>query len=143
MKYSITLFILLIGLKSYSQDSSIITNLQLKAKTVRGVEVISRVFIDDKSFNAYLKWYNYFKANNPNDNANVTIDTIPTLMLSEIYGRVLFDVRYGEIVDDLQQSTTSKRTTNSYLDSLMTTHEQALQKLKDDLIIENRFKKIN
>lgn len=142
MKHTLIFFILLLGLKSYSQDTTIVTSLQLKAKTVRGLETISRVYTEVNFFEAYLKWYNHFKANNPNDNANVTIDSIPVLMLADIYGRILFDVRYGDIVDDVQQSTVSKRSANDYLDRLMTTHEVALQKMKDDLILDNRFKKL-
>lgn len=142
MKKLFIIITLALATDSYGQDSTIITNVQFKAITIRTLETAARNIQYSGAFESYLKWYNNFKQNNPADNANVTIDTIPVPMLAELYSIVLFDVRYQDVLDDFTQSLVSKRATNDYLDRLMTTHEDGLQAMKDQLIATSRFKLI-
>lgn len=129
MKY-ILILLILFSSKCYAQDNTIVLNLQLKAKTIKALAIPARSFTPGNFFNAYIKWYTHFKANLPNDNANVSIDTIPTTMIAALYNMALFDVKYQPIVADLVTSLTSKRNTNSLLDSLCTASEAKLTALQ-------------
>jgi hypothetical protein len=113
-----------------------VLNLQLKAKTIKALAVPSRSFTQGTFFDAYIKWFTHFKANLPNDNANVSIDSIPTIMIAALYDIALFDVKYSTILDDLQTSLISKRGIDSELDGLCTASEAKLQQMIDDNILE-------
>ncbi len=113
-----------------------VSNLQLKAKTIKALAIPAKSFTVGTFFDAYLKWFTHFKANIPNDNANVTIDTIPTIMVAALYDIALFDVRYSTIVADLQTSLISKRSSDSELDTLCTASEAKLAQMIADNILE-------
>lgn len=117
----ILLAMLIISGVAGAQDSTIVLNVQLKAGTIRELAFIAKESLEDSHFNVFLKWRTSFKSTNHSDNENVTIDTIPTLLVAKMYS-VLHDTK-GEALDDLTQSLISKRNTNDYLDSLCTSIE--------------------
>lgn len=125
MKYLIIL-ILLIPLSEniYAQSGdSLVTNLQLKAGTIRTIAPVAKNIDARYSMKAFVKWYNQIKSSNPSDNANVTVDSIPSVMIAAIYDIVLFDVKYEDVLSDISGALTSKRATNSLLDVLCTASE--------------------
>lgn len=115
------LAMLLISGVANAQDSTIVLNVQLKAGTIRELAEMAKSQTDDSHFNVFLKWRTSFKATNHSDNANVTTDTIPTVLVAEMY-RFLYGIK-GTELDDFATSITSKRNTNAYLDRLCDTIE--------------------
>lgn len=110
------LLLLLIGSGAYGQDSTIVLNVQLKAGTIRELAEMAKTRNEEAEFNVFLKWRTSFKAVNHSDNANVTTDTIPTVLVAEMY-RLLKDIK-GVELDDFTTAIASKRNTNAYLDRL-------------------------
>lgn len=117
-------FILLIVVPAicFSQDSTVITNLQLKAGTIRVIAGQTMVSGDTSITRVFFKWGAQFKPIPPNDNANVTIDLCPTIIVAWIYERLLsLPGGYLDTYDyktDFRTSILSKRNTNSFLDRL-------------------------
>jgi hypothetical protein len=107
---------LLMSVSSAAQDSTIVLNVQLKAGTIRELAEMTKSRTDDAHFNVYLKWRTSFKATNHSDNANVTTDTIPTVLVADMY-RLLKDIK-GSDLDDFSTAINPKRNTNAYLDRL-------------------------
>jgi hypothetical protein len=128
MKY-IILFILLIPLVGLSQDSTI-TNLQLRARTIKVLAAFANQSGDTSMVKAFLAWNVEFKTNNPADNANVTIATAKTVDVAKMYGYLLaLPAGYHVVEDfvgDFKTSIQSKRNTNPLLDGLCTTLESQM-----------------
>jgi hypothetical protein len=105
-----------------AQDSLWITNLQLKAGTIKILAGFAIKSEDTTMVRSYQKWRAQFIANNPNDNANVTIDSSRTVNVVAMYSYLLrLPAGLGDIEDfvsDFRTSITSKRNTNSFLDAL-------------------------
>jgi hypothetical protein len=120
------------GFAMSQSGNSLVTNLQLKAGTIRTIAPVARGLNERYSINAFIKWYNQIKAVNPSDNANVTVDSIPTLMVARIYEISLFDVKYDDVRSDISSALTSKRATNTLLDALCTAAEAALTRVKTE-----------
>lgn len=119
MKYFIIIISFLISTISYSQYSSadsLITGWQLQAGTWRTIAEDFKLNSQFRDIPAFAKIFGNFKSNVHSDNANVTLDSISTVMVVFLYERVLFDIEYGDILDDFQSSLTSKRNTNDMLD---------------------------
>lgn len=125
MKYLI-IIILLIPLSanvSAQSGDSLVTNLQLKAGTIRTIAPVVKHLDTRYSLKTFVKWYNQIKASNPSDNANVTVDSISSVTIATIYEITLFDVKYEDVVSDISGALTSKRATNTLLDALCTAAE--------------------
>lgn len=129
MKKTFIVIALLIGLNSFGQ-SPWVTNWQLQAGTWRTIAEDFKSNSQFSDFIGFIKIFNSFKATNHADNANVTLDSIPTEMVALLYERVLFDVAYGDILSNFQNSLTSKRATNTLLDGLCTALEARLAAIR-------------
>lgn len=114
---------------------SLVTNLQLKAGTIRTIAPVAQKMNIDYSLKAFTKWYANLKASNPSNNANVTIDSIPTLMIATLYEIVLFDVKYANVLQDIETAVNSKRNSNELLDALCTEAESRLAAYKEEPLI--------
>jgi hypothetical protein len=122
MKYFLTLLLLIpLGIKA--QDSTLITNLQLKGGTIKIVSALMFGTPDTSVTNTFNKWRNdYIDGSPPNDNANVTISISKTTTVSYIYG-LLLQIPAGvteveDVLGDFKTSIAPKRATNTYLDRL-------------------------
>lgn len=120
----IILLLLLIPLLSKSQDTTLVTNLQLKGGTIKMAVPFLASSTDTAILNTYQKWrVDYTDGSVPNDNANVTISITKTTTVAFIYG-VLLQLPAGLLSDgdnfitDFTTSILSKRNTNTYLDRL-------------------------
>lgn len=102
---------------------SLVTNLQLKAGTIRTIAPVAKTIDTRYSLKTFVKWYSQIKASNPSDNANVTVDSISSVMIATIYEITLFDVKYEDVVSDISGALISKRATNTLLDALCTAAE--------------------
>lgn len=125
MKKILLIISLLIGLNTFSQ-SPWVTNWQLQAGTWRTIAEDFKSNSQFSDFVAFIKIFNSFRATNHADAANVTLDSIPTVMVAILYEKVLFDVAYGDILSNFQNSLTSKRATNTLLDGLCNALEARL-----------------
>lgn len=110
------------AIQAQSGDS-LVTNLQLKAGTIRTIAPVVKHLDTRYSLKTFVKWYNQIKASNPSDNANVTVDSISSVTIATIYEITLFDVKYEDVVSDISGALTSKRATNTLLDALCTAAE--------------------
>lgn len=120
----IILLLLLIPLLSKSQDTTLVTNLQLKGGTIKMAVPFLASSTDTAILNTYQKWNeDYTDGSVPNDNANVTISITKTTTVAFIYG-VLLQLPAGflssgdNFITDFTTSILSKRNTNTYLDRL-------------------------
>lgn len=115
------LFILLSPLIGMSQDN-IVTNLQLRARTIKLLAASALKSEDTSLVKTFFAWNVQFKTNNPNDNANVTIDSALTTDVARMYELLLLlPAALTEVEDflgDFKTSIQSKRNTNAYLDLL-------------------------
>jgi hypothetical protein len=122
MKY-LLIIIFLILIYCYSQDSTLITNLQLKGGTIKIVSALMFGTPDTTITNTFNKWRDdYIDGSPPNDNANVTISITKTTTVAFIYG-LLLQIPAGfteveDILGDFKTSIASKRAINDYLDRL-------------------------
>lgn len=127
MKYIIAL-LLIIPLRSKSQDTTLITNLQLKGGTIKIITSLMYGSPDTAISNTFQKWRaDYIDGSPPNDNANVTISTTKTTTVAYIYS-LLLQMTAGfteveDVIGDFKTSINSKRNTNTYLDRLCNTLE--------------------
>lgn len=125
----IILFLFLIPLLSKSQDTTFVTNLQLKGGTVKLVTALMYPSTSDTTVtNTFNKWRNdYIDGTPPNDNANVTISITRATTVAYIYSLLLqLPSGYAEVEDfigEFKTSIISKRSTNTYLDRLCTDQE--------------------
>lgn len=120
----IIFLLLLTPLLGKSQDTTLVTNLQLKGGTIKMAVPFLASSTDTAILNTYQKWrVDYTDGSVPNDNANVTISITKTTTVAFIYG-VLLQLPSGflkagdDFVADFNTSIISKRNTNSYLDRL-------------------------
>ncbi len=116
------LFILLSPLIGSAQDSTVVTNLQLRARTIKLLAATSLRSEDTTLVKTFLAWNVEFKTNNPNDNANVTIASARTIDVARMY-EVLLTLPAGiteveDFLGDFKTSIQSKRATNNYLDRI-------------------------
>jgi hypothetical protein len=88
----------------------------MKVSTWKAVGVPFRGIQDSTTTSAFVKVFNSFKAK-PNDNSNLSLDSIPTLSLVLLYEVLLFNIGYAAALDDFQQSIQPKRNTNELLDA--------------------------
>lgn len=119
-KVLLTLFIL-IPVALMAQDS-VITNLQLRARTIKLIATLAKESQDTSFVKTFLAWNVEFKTNNPVDNANVTIASARTVDVANMYNYLLsLPTGLNEIEDfigDFKTSIASFRATNSLLDGL-------------------------
>ena len=119
------LSIIILSLGAKAQDSLWVTSLNLKAGTIK--LIVSNIRIDETTARTYLKWSPSF-ASNPNNNSNVSVDSIRVTLLASIYQN-LMDLPGGLIkqgadyVNDFTTSIQSKRNGNTFLDRLCTNIE--------------------
>ena len=122
MKY-ILIILFLVPILSYSQDTTLITNLQVKGGTAKVISALIYGASDTAISSAYFKMReDYIDGSPPNDNANVTISILKTTTVAYIYG-ILKGMPAGlMVVNDVLAAFTSdissKRATNSMLDRL-------------------------
>lgn len=130
MKKILLITSLLIGLNTFSQDSTWVENWQLQAGTWRTIAEDFKSNAQFTDFISFIKIFNSFKAANHSDNAPVNLDSIPTVMVAILYEKVLFDVAYGDILSNFQSSLTSKRNNNSFLNRLCNALEARLTSIR-------------
>lgn len=114
MKPLLITILLFVSSVCFSQDW--VTSLQMKVSTWKAIGVQFRNIQDSTTTAAFVKVFNSFKSK-PNDNSNLTLDSIPTLSLVLLYEVLLFNVGYAGALDDFQQSIQPKRNTNALLDA--------------------------
>lgn len=113
---------------------TIVINLNLRYSTIK--TLANQVKISDvgKYFKVFTKWSATIKGGTePADNANVQVDTIHTLLVVSLYEFLNANPSLKVALNDFKTSITSKRNTNSYLDSLCTATETRYSNMEADL----------
>jgi hypothetical protein len=122
MKKILFLFLIL-PIDLLAQDSTVITNLQLRAGTIKILSKQALNSNDTSITKIFFRWRTEFINNTPpNDNANVTISDCPTVIVAWMYSELL-NLRSGimqakDHLGDFKTSITSKRNGNTFLDRL-------------------------
>jgi hypothetical protein len=132
MKYLLFMLFFFIAISSYSQNW--VTNLQMQVGTWKAIGVPFRNIQDSSTTASFVKVFNLFKTK-PNNNANVTLDSIPTLSLVFLYEYVLFNIGYSSVLLDFQTSIQPKRVTNALLDARCDELEARLSSVEANNII--------
>lgn len=137
MKY--ILILLLISSAASAQDSTKIKNLPIM---VRQLEYIASQLVnidDDSLYQVYIDLRTKFRgANPPQGNTLVTIDSIPTTDLADIYNYCLSNsdgMGYGS---QFKTTIAAARAANSYLNRLCTAYENAWQERLIQLRLNGR-----
>ena len=110
------LFILLLYGGTLSAQETI-TNLQLKAGTIKLLAAMSKSSSDTSMIKVFLAWNVEFKTNSPSDNANVTIDSARITDVAKMYETLLslpaglMDV--SNFVNDFKTSIQRRRETEA------------------------------
>lgn len=125
MKRIITLCFVAFTLQASAQDSTKIKGLQIMA---RQLEYITPLLINpdnDSLYQVYIDLRPKFRiANPPSGNTLVTIDSIPTAELANLYNYTLSNndgMGYG---NQFKNTIASTRVSNAYFDRLCTAYEQ-------------------
>lgn len=118
----IILILLFMPILAKAQETTNVTNLQLKGGTVKVISGLIATNADTSIGNMFHKWReDYIDGSVPNDNANVTISTTKTANVIYIYD-LLLNLPGGYLdtdsyLTDFRTSILSKRATNSILDA--------------------------
>jgi hypothetical protein len=127
MKKIFLIFIILSFSRVYSQDTTVITNIQMKVKTAKAVSNIilyeAAGNLNPQYFKTYLKLYDVLLNTKPDNEADLTIDTLSVSITDIIYTRMLFDWRYGLVFPDFKNSISAERAKNQNLDRLLNSHD--------------------
>lgn len=139
MKKILILFILLIGLKSYSQNT--VVNLNLKGSTVKLLVKYIYGNQDTSISNAFYKLReDYIDGTTPNDNANVQISSIQISTIVKLYDLVLnipaWVIKENDVVQDFKTSITAARAGNATLNTLCDQLEAAYVTRYAELLAE-------
>ena len=122
MKY--ILIFLLISSSATAQDSTKVKNLPIM---VRQLEYVTSQLVNidnDSLFQVFLDMRPKFKGKNPpKDSALVTIDSIPTVELANIYNYCLSNSDGIGYAAQFKKTIAAARAANSYLNRLCTEYE--------------------
>lgn len=120
----LTFIIFLIPLLGMSQGAdTIVINLNLKYKTIKCLAERTKNSPTEIFFKVFLKWRTTIRSSEPSDNSNVQTDTIHTVVVADMYEFLMGTPILKDALTEFKSSITSKRNTNSYLDSLCTAIE--------------------
>ena len=113
-----------LAINTFAQDSTKIKGLQLQAKILEYL-VVNMMYPDNDSlYQVYIDLRPKFRVANPPQNNNlVTIDSIPTVELANLYNYALSNSDGYNMGGVMRSQLSSARTANSYLDRLCTIAE--------------------
>lgn len=118
MKQLIFILVILIFCGPLFAQDTLVTNLNLKGLTVKNIAGILYGKQDYKFSRAFSKFSSdYMDGSQPNDNANVNIDSIHTVVLIECYRELRFNALTSAEFDAFATDILSKRATNNLLDA--------------------------
>src|SRR5882672_4731820 len=104
-----------------------ITNLQLKSKTIQAISKFVKESNNIDNFNIFIGWANDFRdGSTPANNANVTTASIPEQLVLDIYNYLLtlsYGLIYSNDITDFKNSIQSKRNGDPSFDAKCTTLE--------------------
>lgn len=116
------LILLSVGVKA--QDSTKVKGLQLPARLIYFLHPAIMQPGNDSLFQVALDLRPKLRIATPPTGATlVTIDSIPTVELANLYNYALNSFSYTKMATTMQSQLASVRLTNSFLDSLCTTFE--------------------
>ncbi len=121
------IFIALFVLASFeleAQDTTKVKNLQLQAKLIEYVITICMNPDNDSLFQVYQDLRAKFRINNPpQNNQMVTIDSIPTIELANLYNYTLSNSEGFSMANNMRTQIAAARLANSYLERECAKHE--------------------
>lgn len=127
MKKIILVIFILTSINAYSQspnDSAYTKNIALRAQLVAYLTPLTIDPQNDSLYSVFLKWRSFLRANpNTSGNTNITIDTIPTAELANMYGYVLKNADGMSVSSVMKPQLVTARAANAYLDRLCTAFE--------------------
>lgn len=135
MKQIIISITLLLSINAFSQDTTKVKNLQMPARLI--AYLASNIFVPsiDSLFQVYIDLRPKFRIQNPpNANTLVTIDSIPTTELANLYNYTLSNSDGMGVSALMKARLVSARSANSYLDRLCTSYENFWTNKLTDLI---------
>lgn len=125
MKNIFIAFFLFAALKANAQtDSTKIKSIQLQAKVIEYIIAVCMNPENDSLYQVYIDLRPKFRIkNHPTNNTLVTIDSIPTVELANLYNYVLSNSDGLGMGNNVRNGITAARASNSYLDRLCTQYE--------------------
>ena len=124
MKKVIALALVIISLTAQAQDSTKIKGLQLQVRLIEYLVVNIMNPDNDSLFQVYQDLRPKFRINNPPSGTTlVTIDSIPTTELANLYNYVLSNSEGISMGNVMKTQIATARTANSYLDRLCNAFE--------------------
>ena len=119
MKKIITLALVIISLSTQAQDSTKIKGLQLQVRLIEYLTVQLLNPDNDSLYQVYIDLRPKFRIKTPPVGTTlVTIDSIPTVELANLYNYVLSNSEGINMSNIIKSQIAATRTANSYLESL-------------------------
>ena len=119
MKKVLLALLVLFSLTATAQDTTKVRNLQLPARLVYYLMPQMAQPANDSLFQVLIDLRPKLRiANPPTGQALVTIDSIPTVELANLYNFALNTPSYSKIGTNMQGQLVNARAANSYLDAL-------------------------
>lgn len=136
MKNIAIALLLIISIKSYSQtDSTKVKGVQMQAKLIAYLTPNIAQVSNDSLFQVYIDLRNKFRISSPPaGNTLVTIDSIPTVELANLYNYTLSNSDGMGVSALMKARLTTARAANTYLDRLCTAFETFWTNKLNDLI---------
>lgn len=152
MKKIIIAILFLVSFKGVAQDTTVIINQSLQARLIeyltpylreQAARNIEENTADDArplngSYAVFLKWRAKFKATQPTGTTAVVTDTIPVVILANLYNYTLTNPDGLGVSAIMKTQIAASRAANSYLNRLCTAYEDAMTALLIELRITGR-----
>ena len=124
MKNTITAILLFASFSMQAQDTTKVKGLQLRANLIEYLIVNAMNPNNDSLYQVYIDLRPKFRINNPpNGNTFVTIDSIPTIELANLYNYTLANSEGIGMGNNMKTQIASARLSNSYLERLCAAFE--------------------
>lgn len=141
MKVALISVAIILGINTYCQspnDSAYTKNLALQARVI--VYLVPRTLdpSNDSLYSVFIKWRAALRNNPVSGTTTVTIDTIPTVELANLYSYVLQQADGLGVGALMKSQLTSARSANQYLQRLCTAIEDAYSAQLANIILIGR-----
>ncbi len=125
MKNIIIVLLCMRAFTVFAQDSTKVVNVSLQARIIEYFANVMKDPANDDRFTVFLKWRTALRSTKATGTAAVLTDTIPTVVLADMYDIALASEEGFGVAALLKTQIAAKRAANSYLNRLCTNIEDA------------------
>lgn len=136
--FSISFFISVSALAQSPNDSAYTKNLPLQARVIAYLVPKTLDPANDSLYSVFIKWRAALRGNPVTGTTTVSIDTIPTVELANMYGYVLQNADGLGVGSLMKSQLTSARAANPYLNRLCTAIETSYSDQLANMILIGR-----